>query len=481
VRVGKVINKYKMAKHFTLDIADSSFTFEIDQQNVAAEAALDGLYVVRGSVSRETMAADQLVRSYKLLSNVEHAFRCLKSVDLMVRPIRHRLENRVRAHIFLCMLAYYVQWHMMEAWRPLLFADEDQDGKSTRDPIAAAERSEAAMQKVHSKRLEDSGVVGQLRHLIGRPVDEKPFQAPFHEEPAVVGWQEIAERKDAAGLRPSPHLFQKHRGLSIWQVVEQTTGPNDGIPTGWNKSEHVGMEKRNLSERLNACLGVFESVGIHIDTVEHQTVRVRHSFQSLHHIATGAAGQVENGSRRTVASHSGYQTVEEHCSTADRATGMLVLVALVPQPSGTWRVSLVGQNPVDHLKIAGIAERLGARVPAKGARLQCGTTEVKAKVHEFLTVGGNLASEGFDQIEPSVILGHERRERVVFNLRMQCAELVDRVLGGLIGVHSLPLNVRHHRVAGVKLPPPFRWPPALRGMTGFGCEIIDGLDGPFLA
>ncbi len=101
------------------------------------------------------MAADQVVRSYKLWSNVEQAFRCLKSVDLMVRPIRHRLEDRVRAHIFLCMLAYYVQWHMMEAWRPLLFADEDQDGKATRDPVAAAERSEPALQKVHSKRLED--------------------------------------------------------------------------------------------------------------------------------------------------------------------------------------------------------------------------------------------------------------------------------------------------------------------------------------
>ena len=127
VRVGKVVNKYKVSKHFVLHITDDSFRFEIDQVAVAAEAALDGLYVVRSSVSTEMMDTNQTVRSYKLLSNVERAFRCLKSVDLMVRPIRHRLEDRVRAHIFLCMLAYYVQWHMTEAWRPLLFADEDQD------------------------------------------------------------------------------------------------------------------------------------------------------------------------------------------------------------------------------------------------------------------------------------------------------------------------------------------------------------------
>jgi transposase len=167
VRVGKVVNKYKMSKHMVLHITDNSFTFETNQDTVDAEAALDGLYVVRSSVAKETLDADQTVRSYKLLSNVEQAFRCLKSVDLMVRPIRHRLENRVRAHIFLCMLAYYVQWHMIEAWRPLLFADEDQEYKTSRDPVAPAERSEAAMQKVHSKHLDDGSVVHSFRTLLG--------------------------------------------------------------------------------------------------------------------------------------------------------------------------------------------------------------------------------------------------------------------------------------------------------------------------
>ena len=115
------------------------------------------------------MDADETVRSYKLLSQAERAFRSFKTVDLMVRPIRHRLEDRVRAHIFLCMLAYYVQWHMMEAWRPLLYADEDQKVKALRDPVAAAKRSDSAMKKVSTKRLDDGSRVysfqGLLDHL----------------------------------------------------------------------------------------------------------------------------------------------------------------------------------------------------------------------------------------------------------------------------------------------------------------------------
>ena len=166
VRVGKVINKYKVAKHFALHIADDSFGYEIDQCKVDTEAALDGIYVIRTSVSTETMDAGQAVRSYKLLSNVEQAFRCLKSVDLMIRPIRHRLEKRVRAHILLCMLAYYVQRHMIEVWRPLLFADEDQEAKNSRDPVEPAKRSVAALHKVQTRRLDDDTVVHSFRTLL---------------------------------------------------------------------------------------------------------------------------------------------------------------------------------------------------------------------------------------------------------------------------------------------------------------------------
>ena len=166
VRVGKVINKYKMAKHYLLHIEDDSFDFEINQKGVDEEAALDGIYVIRTSVNKDIMDENEAVRGYKLLPNVEQAFRCLKSVDLMVRPIRHRLEDRVRAHIFLSVLAYYVQWHMIEAWRPLLFADEDQHAKTTRDPVAPAKRSKDALQKVSSKLLDDGSPAHSFRTLL---------------------------------------------------------------------------------------------------------------------------------------------------------------------------------------------------------------------------------------------------------------------------------------------------------------------------
>jgi transposase len=166
VRVGKVINKYKVGKHFKLDIRDDDFSFEVDQDKVKAEAALDGIYVVRTSLPNERMDAEATVLSYKQLSQAERAFRSFKTVDLMVRPIRHRLEDRVRAHIFLCMLAYYVQWHMMEAWRPLIYADEEQEIKAHRDPVAPAKRSGSAMQKVHTKRLDDGSRVHSFRSLL---------------------------------------------------------------------------------------------------------------------------------------------------------------------------------------------------------------------------------------------------------------------------------------------------------------------------
>ena len=154
VRVGKVLNKYKVGKHFDLDIQDAAFSFSVNEERVAAEAALDGLYVIRASAA--DMSAEAAVLNYKRLAEVERAFRTLKGVDLQVRPIRHRLEERVKAHIFLSMLAYYVQWHLAEAWKPLLFADEaPADEARERDPVAPASRSAAALAKVQNRRLAD--------------------------------------------------------------------------------------------------------------------------------------------------------------------------------------------------------------------------------------------------------------------------------------------------------------------------------------
>jgi len=166
VRVGRVVNKYKVAKHFALDIREGGFDFRVDEEKVTAEAALDGIYVVRTCVPETRMSADDAVRNYKKLARVERAFRCFKSVDLKVRPIRHRDEDRVRAHIFLSMLAYYVEWHMQEALRPLLFSDEDQEAKATRDPVAPAKRSAKALAKIATKETEDGFEVHSFRTLI---------------------------------------------------------------------------------------------------------------------------------------------------------------------------------------------------------------------------------------------------------------------------------------------------------------------------
>jgi transposase len=155
VQVGKIINRHKVAKHFELSIGEAALGWSRRQDAIDAEAALDGLYVIRTSLDAKRMDAPSCVRSYKALANVERAFRSLKTVDLKVRPIHHRLADRVRAHILLCMLAFYVEWHMREAWRELMFADTDQAAKATRDPVAPAKRSASASAKAASKLLDD--------------------------------------------------------------------------------------------------------------------------------------------------------------------------------------------------------------------------------------------------------------------------------------------------------------------------------------
>jgi transposase len=166
VAVGKVVNRHKVSKHFELVITDNSLSFSRKEDSIAAEAALDGLYVIRTSVKAQSMDTPTCVRTYKSLSQVERAFRSIKMMDLKVRPIHHHLEGRVRAHIFLCMLAYYVEWHMREVWRELMFADEDQAAKITRDPVAPATRSDAAMKKVQSRTLDDGTPTHSFKTLL---------------------------------------------------------------------------------------------------------------------------------------------------------------------------------------------------------------------------------------------------------------------------------------------------------------------------
>jgi len=166
VAVGKLVNQYKVAKHFALTIQDKAFGFKRKHAAIAAEAALDGVYIIRTSVPAAQMDSADCVRHYKALAHVERAFRSLKTIDLKVRPIHHRLADRVRAHIFLCTLAYYVEWHLREAWRELMFADADQAAKAVRDPVAPARRSKAALAKVARQTLEDGTPVHSFSTLM---------------------------------------------------------------------------------------------------------------------------------------------------------------------------------------------------------------------------------------------------------------------------------------------------------------------------
>lgn len=168
VRVGKVLSRFKMAKHFETQIEETSFSYQRKTEAIQAEAALDGLYVIRTNVPAEQCSAEQAVETYKSLAKVERAFRHLKTSDLEVRPIYHRLESRVRAHIFLCMLAYYVEWHLRRRLAPLLFQDEEPEaGRAGRDSmVEPAKRSEAADRKASTKHSSTGQRVRGFRDLL---------------------------------------------------------------------------------------------------------------------------------------------------------------------------------------------------------------------------------------------------------------------------------------------------------------------------
>jgi hypothetical protein len=168
LRVGRVLNRHKVGKHFVLTITDDGFSYTRNEARIAEEAALDGIYVIRSSVKPDAFAAEDTVRAYKALSSVEQAFRSFKTVDLKVRPIFHWLDGRIRGHVFLCMLAYYVEWHMREKLAPLLFDDhEREEAESKRASIVQpAPRSEAALAKDASKRTADGLPVHSFRTLL---------------------------------------------------------------------------------------------------------------------------------------------------------------------------------------------------------------------------------------------------------------------------------------------------------------------------
>ena len=185
LRVGKVINHYNMAKHFTLEITDESFTFTRNTEAIAAEAALDGIYVLRTSLPTDTLTESEVVARYKNLADVERFFRTLNT-ELDIRPIRHRLADRVRAHVFLRMLSYYLIWHMKAALAPILFVDNDKPAAAAKraNPVAAAQRSDTALKKAARKRTAENTPVHSFTSLLAdlatlcanhiQPADDMP-------------------------------------------------------------------------------------------------------------------------------------------------------------------------------------------------------------------------------------------------------------------------------------------------------------------
>ena len=165
LRVGRLIEKFKMAKHFILEIEEDAFGWKRNETKIAEEAALDGMYVVRTSVDQSKLSASCAVERYKDLGSVEQAFRCFKSVDLKVRPIHHRLEGRVRAHVFLCMLAYYLEWHMRKALAPMLFAEEGLRGPRE-DVVSPKKPSPNATRKARTKKTLDGDPVHSFQTLL---------------------------------------------------------------------------------------------------------------------------------------------------------------------------------------------------------------------------------------------------------------------------------------------------------------------------
>jgi hypothetical protein len=185
LRVGKVINHYKMAKHFTIEITEDSLSFCRNTEDIAAEAALDGIYVLRTSLPTDTLTDDDVVLRYKSLADVERFFRCLNG-ELDVRPIRHRLGDRVRAHMFLRMLSYYISWHMKAALAPILFVDNDKPAAAAKrtNPVGPAQRSDEALTKAARKRTDDNTPVHSFTSLLAdlatvcanqiQPADDMP-------------------------------------------------------------------------------------------------------------------------------------------------------------------------------------------------------------------------------------------------------------------------------------------------------------------
>ena len=194
LKVGKVLGRYKMGKHFLYIIGEGKFQWSRREQTIEQEAKLDGIYVIRTSESEERLSAADTVRSYKSLAQVERAFRTLKGMDLRIRPIHHRTEDHVRAHIFLCMLAFYVEWHMRQALAPLLFEDEElAQNRTRRDPVAPAQASDSAKTKKADRVTPDGFPVHSFDTLLRELATRCRNTCRIPSDPSGTTFQQLTE------------------------------------------------------------------------------------------------------------------------------------------------------------------------------------------------------------------------------------------------------------------------------------------------
>jgi hypothetical protein len=194
VKAGRVIGRHKMAKHIRLTISDNTFTWERDEESIKREELLDGIYVIRTGEPAERLSAADSVRSYKRLAQVEQLFRCLKGIDLLVRPIHHRLELRVCAHLLICMLAYYVEWHLRRAWRPLLFEDEElEHDRMVRDPVAAAVPSASVRRKKKTHQTAAGLPVHSFRTLLAHLGRRSRETCQVRSDPSGTTFEQVTE------------------------------------------------------------------------------------------------------------------------------------------------------------------------------------------------------------------------------------------------------------------------------------------------
>jgi len=194
LRAGKILGRYKVGKHFKLSIADGLFQWQRRQESIEQESQLDGIYIIRTSESKQHLTAEDTVRGYKSLSTTERMFRTLKGLDLLVRPIRHRTDEWVPAHIFICMLAYYVQWHMQQALAPILFQDDQlPEIRKRRNPVLPAEQSESAKGKKRTHRAEDGLQVHSFETLMAELAAQGRCTYRLKSDPTGPTFKQVAE------------------------------------------------------------------------------------------------------------------------------------------------------------------------------------------------------------------------------------------------------------------------------------------------